>query len=288
MSNLPSKLKGLHILLNCIERNESRKVMCQLLNISNQSVGRKLSTLKAKGYIEQIHSRPTSTYKMLSLGSQVSQILIQSDGMMSGFYKCHHKIVGYIIEDYGNWQFNDKLWVTMKGGWHYQKARIKDHIIRVQDTGKMVIICPKTYSKNPKEAFGNMVESAMSIGRNLAQNYGMKLGNFIEIREGHKELIGSNAIADMLGYLKIGNFWIDESGGSKNFEEMENTNSIEDLLKLPQDIAELRKEYAKNLTELSEVNKALTEQIRLHLDVLQDMKVTLKDIRDEIKNRNGN
>ena len=119
MTNKPrNEPNGLHILLNCIKKNESRKIMAQLLNISNSAIGKKLRGLEQKGLIEQIISRPVSCYKLTSFGEQMNQFLIQSDNA-TGFYKCHHKIVGFQIKDYGTFQFNDKLKIKMNGNWHY-------------------------------------------------------------------------------------------------------------------------------------------------------------------------
>lgn len=275
MNELPRKLRGLHILLNCVERHESRKVMAQLLNVSNTAIGKKLSTLKQKGYIEQITSRPIAAYKILPLGLQVNQIIAQSDGAMSGFYKCHHKIVGYKIENYGTWRFNEKIWKTMKGNWHWQKVKLKDYNIRIQDTGKMIIICPKIYDKQPSHAFGKMIEDAQEVGRQLAQKYNMKLGDFIEVREGHKELIGSNQIAEMIGYLKIGNFWIDESGGSRNFEELETSDKMERLLDLPDVIG----------NKLVPAIEQHSHDILLHLAVLKEIRDAVKELSEAVKKK---
>lgn len=274
MTKIPYQLVGLQALLNCIQRQDSRKRMCQLLNISNQAISKKLSTLKAKGLIEVIQIRPIGIYKLTALGIQVNQILGQSEHtkQLSGFWKCHNLIVGFDIQDFGSWKFNDKRIKKMKN-WHYQEIVLKDHKIHIQSTGLIKIYCPIKYSKSPTEAFDNMIEEAKKIVNYISSKYNLKLGNYRRIRDGQKSLIGSDKIGEILGHMKVGGVWIDASDGTRELETTQDNYDIEKLLAMP-DVLDKK---------LIPVLESLTEQINLHLSVMQDMRETLKAIREGLK-----
>lgn len=285
-SSKPRKIQFLQVLLSWVERNESRKVACQLLGITNQSLSYHLSKLRLKGIIEEVQHRP-AIYKLTPLGIHIRETIAQSDVAMTDYYSCHHLIIGYEITDYGTWKFNEKLWKEMRGHWHWQKVRVRDFNVRIQTTGLMAIICPKRYGKNPNETFDKLIEEGKDIAKILANKYNMKLGDYKRIREGHKELLGSNKIAELIGYWKQGGVWIDASGGSMNFEENQDETKIENLLDVPNRIDKIEETLSNKLTPAI---IDLTNQLQLHLSVeskqdknMDKMNIVLQEISNGIK-----
>lgn len=269
MSNpdiLADKKNGYLSLLVWINRGETRKTICQLLGITNQVLGRKFQKLEANGYIKAVQRRPVSIFKLTDNGKQLITNLIASDHMyLEGFFKCHHQIIGFRIKDFGNWKFNQKIWKTMKGGWHYEKGILDGIHFRIQEPtknrpeGLLAVICPQSYSKNPSREFERQKDDATKISTYLALKYGMSFRDPYRVREGHKELVGSEAIADKIGYIKIGKFWVDASGlGGKKLEESQDTNTIERMMEAPD-----------RLDRMERLLERFTEQLALHLEVEQ-------------------
>lgn len=277
MSKRPSKSLFLHDLLNWIERGETRHTMCRLLNYSNQRLSYHIATLKAKGFIEQVQDRPISLYRLTPLGSRVKEILLQSDTDFYKMWRCHNLILGWPIADFGTWRFNEKLWKTMKN-WHFQEMMLKGHKIHIHDTGLVKIYCPEKYAVNADEGFDEAVSEAQKVAAYLQSKYSLSLGNRYRIRNGQKELIGSEKLAEMIGHMKIGGVFVDISDSKNRRLEADQDNyGIEKLLALPEMLEK----------QMIPVIEQLTKQINLHLEVTAEIKNGIKSLTeavDELRN----
>lgn len=263
------KQNALRDLLIWLSNGETRKTICSLLKISNSALSYKITELKAKGLIEET-SR--GIYKLTLTGTFVKDSLIQSVKTPSQF-RCHHQIRGIKILDYGSYKFNPKLQKKMRGGWCWQKIRIRGYNVRIQTTGTMAVICPPTIGLDKNEQFEIQINEANKIAEFIANKYHMKLGEFYRIREGHSEVIGSERLAQYLGYVKVAGVWVDASGGKgKRLEENQDSTDIEKLIDLPN-----RMEKMESLLE------RFTEQIELHLVVMNNINTGITELRDAVK-----
>jgi len=274
------KPKGLQALFSSIERGETRTTMTKLFSISNTALGKRLQHLVGVGMIEQVQQRPYSLYKLTPLGNRVNQILGQSEReVYTNVWRCHNVILGWEIKDFGTWKFNEKLQKTMNN-WIYQELKLKGYKIHIQSTGLLKLYCPEVYANNADEGFDKIVEDAKAVANYIASRYKMKIDNYHRVRNGQKEHFGSEKLAEFIGHMKVGGVFVDISDKQNRRLEADQDNyDIEKLFALPKEVAELKTSYK----DLTEINGLLTEQIKLHLSVMQDMKETLKDIRDAVK-----
>lgn len=264
----------LHI-LNHIDKGDSLTIMSKNIGISKQLLSYYMRKLREAYIIERIESHPFAIYKLTPLGCRVKDSLVHSDTSKTyekthtkPLWKCHNLIVGFDIKTWGNWHFNQKLMKEMKN-WKFQKLHIKGHNINIHDTGLIKIYCPSEYADDTATAWANMYSNAQKIANFIASKYHMEIGNLRVIREGQHSICGSEKIGELLGHIKLGKVWIDASEGSRELEESQSGNKLIKLLALPDAIDD----------KLVPVVKQLTEQITLHLEVMQEMKETLKEIR---------
>jgi len=208
--------------------------------------------------------------------------------------------VGFEIKNFGNFSFKNRK-VSHMRGWDYFKETIKDSIgewgIHIQATGLLKVYCPEKYDQDPDKAFGELERIASNLAEKYAEVYGMKLGLLKRIREGEKELVNSELLGKLFGTAKIGDVWANASTGTMWLEEKQSSNSIEKLISLPELVTELLNNSVKQAETLKSLDgklapaiNDLTAQIRLHLAVMEDMRVTMKEIREGIKklgNRGG-
>jgi len=267
-------------ILDGIKKGLTRQTLCKQLNIKNSTLSYHLAKMKHSRLIEQVYSYPSSFYNISSKGEQIREIIVQSVDMSQNdrnlykrsTFRIHNVILAWEIESFGSFAFNEKLWKSMKG-WHFQKFNIDDHAIHIQDTGLIKIYCPEIYTNDPPTALAQVYEKANKIANYLASRDNMKIKPMKVIREAHKELVGSEKIAEILGYQKVNKVWIDNSTGSKCLEESQSSNDLEALIQMPKFLDE----------KLVPVIEQLTEQITLHLAVMNEMKDTMKDIREGLK-----
>jgi hypothetical protein len=274
--NTPSDL-CCHDVLILVKKGESISTMAKLCKVSKQAISARLLRYKAKGLVEQLHSRPVAVYKLTSLGEVVNINNVQSVNSSHSkqkmkLWRCHALIVGHDIISWGTWKFNDTLMKRMRG-WSFQELLIKGNKIHIQDTGLMKIYMPDQYTNYPAQAWANMYEQANKIANYLAQRYNMQIKPMRIIREGHKELQGTEKIAKLLGVQNIGKVRIDISEKDKpNMEEDQSEYSLEALLEMP-----------KVLEQFQESLKLYNEQIRLHLSVMQEIRTGITELRDAVR-----
>ena len=285
----PSQKEGLHALLTWIENKETRKSMCYLSQITNQALGKKLSRLKANGLIKEIQNKPCCIYELTSFGRQINSYITQPDYGTSKhkLWRIHNLILGFRIETWGSWQFNETLTKQMRG-WNYQELFIKAHKIHIQETNLLKIYIPEQYDNDPERAKARMYEEGQKIANHVAQLHHMKLKPMHIIREAHKELQGSDKLARLLGSQKLGNVWIDESEkDTPSLEEAGNEYSLEALLEMPQTLKEIQQGQVLFADSL----KLYNEQIKEHLAAIKDIRDSIAELRDVmrgIRNVNNN
>lgn len=263
-------------LLSWIERGESRQTMCKLLNFSNQRLQWHISSLKAKGLIEEVQNKPISLYRLTPLGNRIKEMSTQSD---TNFYTCwrvHNLIVGWEVKGWGSWKFNPTFLKDMKN-FKFQELVLKGHKIHIQDSGLIKIYCPEVYAANADDGFDRAVQEASKVAEYIASKYDMQLGERYRIRSGHKEKIGSEKIGEFLGHLKIGGVWVDASTGSRRLEADQDNYDLEKLLAMPNIIE----------NKLIPAIEQHSHDIQLHLSVLNEMRDAIRELRDAVRGFNA-
>jgi uncharacterized coiled-coil protein SlyX len=184
--------------------------------------------------------------------------------------------------DFGNYKWNVHKKCQMNN-WFYEEDKVKDSIgewkINIQSTGLLKIYCPEIYHEHPPTAFGMMHDISSRIAEKFRSMYGMKIGLLKVIREGHKELVNSDMLAKLFGKTKIGNVWIDASTGTEWLEAKETDNSLEKLMDMPNRLGLLE----DHLVKQTEIMDRLSDNIKLHLEVMTNMNETLKKIQESLK-----
>lgn len=273
-------------LLRAIAINgESHQKIESELGMSRQALNYHLWKLKRLGWIQRDQSRPYSVYSITPLGQRRKKILGPSQKQPKSFsssvlWRCHNKIIGFKIDDWASWKWGPK---KAMNNWFYQEEVVKwqdkEWKVHIQSTGTMKVYCPPIYHEKPDTAFAIMSDMASRIAVKYGELYGMRFSPAYSIREGHKELVGSEDLSELLGKTKVEEVWADASTGTECLEEKEGVNRIELLLKLPDLIAPLPELVIKN----TEVMSQFCEQIKIHLAVLTEMSATLKAIREAVK-----
>jgi len=225
--------------------------------------------------IYKVQSYPWAIYKLTSLGSKVKQLLRQSEHLTT-LWRVHNLIVGFRIRNFGTYTFIEttRKKIIQMQNWKYVSENIDDFVINVQDTGLLKIYVPEQYSKDPDIAIGEMFSRATHVAQLYCDKYNMSLQPMCVIRKAEKELCKSEALAKIFGRVKLEEMYVNASNGVESLEEPMDSYAIEKLLKLP-DVIE------KQLTPALE---QFSKNIALHLEVLQEMKNTLKKISEVDKN----
>jgi hypothetical protein len=283
--NFKERIKNNFLVLRILTEIEANGENIQKVAINlkrtPQSLNYHFKKLLSANFIKKEQSYPFAIYRLTPLGERIKIILGQSEGV-SNLWRCHDEIIGFKIEDYGNFSFENRKLSPMKN-WKYFQETIRDSNgewgIHVQTTGLMKIYIPEKYHENPDFAFGNMERIATNLGQRYAETYNMKLGLMMKIREGHKELANSEMLAKIFGRTRIGNVWIDNSTGTSWMEETQGENKIEQLLELPERIDKL----GNHLVKQTEIMDQFSQQMKLHLEVLTEMKNTLIAIKESLK-----
>lgn len=267
-------------LLCWIDRGESRATMAKLLNFSKQRLSYHIGTLRQKGLIEEVQKKPISLYRLTPLGQRVKENIGQS---VDDFYhknsiwRCHNLILGWEIRDFGTWQFNDRLTKAMKG-WHYQEILLSGHKVHIQSSGLLKVYCPEVYAVNADEGFDAAVQAGQKVVDYLKSKFNLQLGERYRIRHGQKEHFGSENMAEFIGHMKIGGVFIDISDKQNRRLEADQDNyQLEKLFALP-DI--LDKKLVPAIDQHS-------QDIRLHLAAIQEIRNAVRELRDAVKELRG-
>jgi len=271
----------LHVLWEISRNQDDLKAVQKSLNISKQSLQYYLKRLKRLGFLEKVQSYPFAVYSLTPMGARVKEIIVQSDASKTfGAFRVHAKIIGFPIKDFGSFKFSQKA-VQMRG-WSFEMVRLnyggKQWTAHIQSTGLLKLYAPEIYTDSPDAAITQLSCTASRIAQDFERIYGMKVGEAIAIRPAHKELVRSEALAKLIGKGKFGELWVDNSTGTDWVEEGENSHKIEELFAMPAAVVAL----GNHIVAQTEIMDQFSRQMALHLDVLTDMKETLKKIREEL------
>ena len=247
----------------------NRKVMCRNLKRSNSSLQYHLNRLRMAGLIEQSRFGKFQILRLSDLGKTIKENLGRSQG--TRIWRTHALILGFELDDMGSFRFN-QMRVRQMNNWHYQEEVIKDSYgewkVHVQSTGLLKIYCPPVYTENPSETFEALRNISKRIAEIFRESYGMKIGMLREIREGEKELVGSEALGKLFKGRKFNGVFANASTGSMRLEEKERDSGIEDLMKVPElmeFIIKQQADFAKNL--------------ELHLQVLKELRDAVRELK---------
>jgi len=265
------KEQFLLLLLQSIDEGLTPKAIAKKLGRTKQALNHHLKRMMALKVIYRVQSYPYSIYKLTSLGARVKQLLRQSDSLTT-LWRIHNLIVGFRIRNLGTYNFAEttRRKLIQMQNWNYISETIDDFVVNVQDTGLLKIYVPEQYSKDPDITIGEMFSRATNIAQLYCDRYNMRLEPLYVIRKAEKELCKSEALAKIFGRVKLDEMYVNASQGVEALEEPMDSYAIEKLLKLP-DVIE------KQLTPALE---QFSKNIALHLEVLQEMKITLKKISE--------
>ena len=262
----------LPLLLRCISEDLRLSQIAKKTGKTKQALNYHIRKFVKLGVIRRIQSYPYSIYELTSLGSSVKKSLEQSEHLRSSLWKAHNLIVGFEIISFGDFRFVEtrrrKLVTGMKN-WNYAREMHGDHVINIQDTGLLKIYAPAKYCKDPDVAFGEMFSKATTIAQWYVHKYGMRLRPMKVIRKGEKALVGSEKLAKIFGRIKTEELYINASEGTEELEAPQDSYAIENLLKLPEIIE----------TKLVPTLDQFSKNIELHLEVLQDIRDAVKDLK---------
>jgi hypothetical protein len=275
LSQSQVKEQFLLLLLQSIDDGLTPKAIAKKVGRTKQALNHHLKRMMALKVIYRVQSYPWSIYKLTSLGVKVKQSLIQSEHL-TPLWRIHNLIVGFRIRNLGTYTFVEttRRKLIQMQNWRYISETVDDYVVNVQDTGLLKIYIPEQYSKDPDITIGEMFSRTTHVAQLYCDRYDMKLEPMYVIRKAEKELCKSEALAKIFGRVKLEEMYINASGGTENLEEPQDSYAIEKLLKLP-DVIE------KQLTPALE---QFSKNIALHLEVLQEMKITLKKISEVDKN----
>lgn len=272
-----SQEEFLILILSQIEENgDNLHEICRRLNRSPSNLAYHLRIMKESGLIERVQSYPNAVYKLTEVGRTIKENKAYGDGTKP-LYRCHALQIGFPIKDFGSFDFN-QIRTRQVSGWKFVDEKVKDFYgkwnVRIQSTGLMIISCPEKVTDNVNSYFGAMYQVASRLGESYAESFKMKIGNMKIVRQGHKELIGSERIAKLLRPVKMKNIWIDTSQtNTPRLEENESSDSIERLMELPKTIDK----------KLIPAMEWMTKNIESHREVLQDISTAIKELRDAVR-----
>jgi len=257
------------------------------LGKTKQALNYHIQKLKKLGLIERKQSYPFAIYKVTSLGERVKDNIIHSDGVKT-LWKCHSLIVGFEVHSFGTFRFinTSKRKIIQMKNWNYAMEKKGDFNIHIQDTGLLKIYCPEKYSRKPEEAFGKMYAEAQSIVQRYCDRYKMEIKQLKIIRKGHKALVNSQKIAELMGNINLGKMWVDASDGTDELEERQDEHDIEDLLDIPKRMDDVEKAIDRQteaINRQAEVDDRLSRNIEFHFEVLKEIKEAIGLLTEKIK-----
>ena len=275
------RVKTEFLLLQVLQEIESNgrniSKISKKLNITKQALNYHLNKVKRAGLVRRIQSYPFAIYELTELGQRVKEILGQSErgAKLPTLWDAHNLIVGFDVIDFGKYHFEEtkRRKLCFMNNWIYTKEDIDGYGVHVQNTGLIKIYCKRMRTTNPEQAFANMYSDAIRIAQTYCNRYNMKLKPMRIIREGHKSLYNSEVVAKLFGRFKIGDIWQDASSGIEELEEKQNSNKIEELLNLPE-----------QMNQMMVLQEKFSKNIELHLDVLQNINTAITELRHTIKN----
>lgn len=270
-SNPSVKTNFLLLLLQNIDDGLTPKAIAKKVGKTKQALNYHLKRMMTLKVIYKVQSYPWAIYKLTDLGVKVKQSLQQSEHLTT-LWRVHNLIVGFRIRNLGTYTFVEttRRKLIQMQNWRYVSEIVDAFVVNVQDTGLLKIYVPEQYSKDPDIAIGEMFSRATHIAQLYCDKFGMRLEPMYVIRKAEKELCKSEALAKIFGRVKLEEMYVNASNGVEALEEPMDSYAIEKLLKLP-DVIE------KQLTPALE---QFSKNIALHLEVLQEMKNTLKKISE--------
>lgn len=259
------------LLLNIERLGGNRKLICKEMNVSNSNLQYHLNRLKP--LVQKIRMGRFSILQLTDMGKTIKENLGGSHAVE--LWRCHNLIVGFKISDMGSFKFNPSKTVQMRN-WFYQEEKVRDSFgewkVHIQSTGLLKVYCPSIYHQSDKEAFGNMEDVSCRIAQTFRESYSMGIGLMFRIRDGHKERVGSEILGRLMKGKKVNKVWADSSTGTLRLEESQSSNQIEDLLEMPSRIDALE----KHLIEQTKIMDEFSRNLKLHLEVLTEMKDALR------------
>lgn len=259
------------------------------LNISAQLLQYYASNLAKEGIIEKTNHGTYSSLSLTPKGRSIKEKLVQSEGTTS-LWRCHNLIVAWPVLNWGGWTFQNKKMVPMSN-WEYTIERVpvdgKEWVLHIQTTGLVKIYCPSEYTTdNPDQCLERQKEEAWKLVRTFEEIHKMSLGSVRLIRKGQKELQNSTKLAELFKGTKIDGVWADASNGTLNLEEDQDKTAIEKLLLMPDTMELIVKAVQTNTNHIinqTEVMSKFTEQIALHLTVMQRISGSMDEMSKMMK-----
>lgn len=272
--NSRSKTSFLLLLLRAISSDLMLKDVAKKLGKTKQALNYHIRKFVKLGVIRRIQSYPYSIYELTSLGDSVKKSLEQSEHLRT-LWKAHNLIVGFDILRFGSFNFVDtsRRKLIQMNNWIYAREDHDDHVIHIQDTGLLKIYLPAKYCSDPDVAFGEMFSKATRIAQWYCDKYDMKLKPMKVIRKGEKALVGSEKLAKIFGRVKLEEMFVNASEGLEELEAPMDSYAIENMLKLPEIIE----------TKLVPTLDQFSKNIELHLEVLQEIKEAVKELKKNEK-----
>lgn len=266
------KKKFLFLLLEQIEQyGDSRTTICQNIKKSNQSLQYHLNRLLETQLIKKVQSYPFAHYILTDLGKQIKETLAHN-GQARAYWRIHALSLGFPIDNYGTFKFDNRK--KSLPNFDFQDEKITDSYgvwnVRVQSSGLMIINCPEKITADPKALIGGIYETVTKLAMKYSEAYKMDIGRMRIIREAHKELIGSEKLAGLLGKVRIPELLhVDDSTGENRLEEKQSSDAIEELLTLPQ-----------RIDQLTDVLDGLKKHWETHLPLMESMAKTQIEQRE--------
>lgn len=258
--------------------------MAQRLGKSKQALNYHIQRLKRIGVLERKQSWPYAIYGLTPFGSRLKQNLRYPQTPKTWRY--HALQVGFDIVDFGSFNLietkNRKL--SKMNNWLYVTEQQGDYHVKIQENGLLVISCPERYTNEPDSAAAELHSKAIELAQQYCDRYSMKMKPMKIIRRGQKSIVGSEKISKILGKGKLSeDIWVDASHGTDELETFSDNKSLEKLLAVPDEIAQVKQDMNDLKAVFIPAIEALTEQIRLHLKATEEWRQSAQEIRDALK-----
>jgi len=233
------------------------------------------------GLLRRIDTWPV-TYSLTPKGRAIiKKAVIPSEGGKE-IWRFHHCIRGYRVLDWGSFKFDEHNLVPMRR-WSYARFEVKVDpyekiVVHVQEPtknkpGLIKVFIPEIYGSDTDRIFETAIEISNKAVHEIIDRYGMKVGTGYTVRKGHWALVDSQKLARILRIAPDPRVWVDESEGTEEVETRE-PEHVKSLLDMPSELSELKSLIVE---ELNPAIKMLTEQLKLHLEVMRKIKENLEE-----------
>lgn len=274
-----------------VDYGQRLNIIAKKLAMTPQNLNYYLKRFTEMGLIIQVLRSRYTTYALTEKGRHVKEKLVQSEkGVKTVTWRYHNLIVGYKILNWGNFRFNKKKTVRMNN-WSYQIVKADNGLqAHVQDTGLLKIYGPKIYGDDGEILRIKASTMVSEAARFFIDYYDFKLGQPKVLRKGQKELLNSEQLARLLGRIKTDEFFVDASGGDENLEEPDDSFAVENILstlqETPQRLENLEgsmEKLAPTMDALARQNADLAKNIKLHLEVMNNINTGIRELRETLK-----